>query len=175
VSRQNVYQFCCSHKEFAAEVQDAFEAAVDALEAEAHRRAFEGIDEPVIYKGQLMGDWVGPDGKGCDPDTPGAVFVPLTIKRYSDAVLIFLLKGLRRWRYGDKLDVRSQDGGLPAVARSVPVTVDGDPSSPQEQRPSLSSEALIAYRRHLEAMESADAPPALPPPAPLPSDPPPAY
>ena len=56
------------------------------LEAEAHRRAVEGVEEPVgWYKGVAGG----------------------TVRRYSDALLIFTLKGLLPDRYRERKDVRS--------------------------------------------------------------------
>ena len=59
--------------------------ATDVLEAEAHRRAVEGIEEPVgWYKGVAGG----------------------TVRRYSDVLLIFLLKSLRPERYRERVDVR---------------------------------------------------------------------
>ena len=30
---------------------------VDLLEAELHKRAFEGVERPVYYKGEQMGTW----------------------------------------------------------------------------------------------------------------------
>ena len=63
----------------------AKEDATDVLEAEAHRRAVEGIEEPVgWYKGEAGG----------------------TVRRYSDNLLMFLLKGARPERYRERYDVR---------------------------------------------------------------------
>jgi len=56
------------------EVWDSnIETAVDSLEKEAWRRAAEGVSEPIFHRGELVG----------------------TIKRYSDLLLIFLLKAHR--------------------------------------------------------------------------------
>ena len=59
---------------------------------EPRRRAHDGVDEPVVYQGELMGCWVMPDGAVVSKDTPGATLVPLTVKKYSDALLLALLK-----------------------------------------------------------------------------------
>ncbi len=61
------------------------------MKAEAMRRGKDGVDEPVIYQGEAMGAWVK-DGRIVSKDTPDATLVPLTVKRYSDALLTLLLK-----------------------------------------------------------------------------------
>ncbi len=63
----------------------AKEEVADLLEAEAYRRAVEGVEKPVgWYKGK-----------------PGGY-----VREYSDTLLIFLLKGLRPEKYGDRVEVR---------------------------------------------------------------------
>ncbi len=58
--------------------------AADRLEDEAWRRAVEGVEEPVgWYKGKQGG----------------------VVHRYSDTLLIFLMKGLMPERYGDRVEV----------------------------------------------------------------------
>lgn len=59
----------------------AMEMAGDRLEQEARRRAVEGVAEPVFYQGQPCG----------------------VVQRYSDTLLIFLLKGAKPDRYADRL------------------------------------------------------------------------
>ncbi len=74
--------------EFQAARESARFMAAEALEAEAIRRGFEGVEEPVgWYKGQ-----------------PGGY-----ITRYSDTLLIFLLKGALPNKYKDRMEFR---GGL---------------------------------------------------------------
>jgi len=58
----------------------------------AFRRGVEGYQEPVIYQGQLSGWYVDQYGRECQPDTPGARFRPLTVTKYSDTLLLALLK-----------------------------------------------------------------------------------
>jgi hypothetical protein len=53
------------------------DAGVDLLEAELHKRAFEGVERPVYYKGEQVGTW----------------------RFYSDALAMFLLKAHRPERY----------------------------------------------------------------------------
>jgi hypothetical protein len=58
--------------------------AVDVLEAEARRRAVEGVDEPVgWYQGVAGG----------------------TVRKYSDTLLIFLMKGAAPHKYRERHDV----------------------------------------------------------------------
>jgi hypothetical protein len=78
----------------------AIDDAADILEFEARRRAVKGVDVPVIYKGRLSQTYVDADGRMVSPYTPGAKLVPLTVKRYSDRLLMFLLRGARPEKYG---------------------------------------------------------------------------
>ena len=55
---------------FRADWDEALEEARELLEAEARRRAAIGVDEPVFYKGKVVGH----------------------IRKYSDNLLMFLLK-----------------------------------------------------------------------------------
>ena len=78
VHRTAAYKHRQTDKQFSQQWDEALERGADVLEDEARRRALEGVDEPVFYKGEKVG----------------------TVKKYSDLCLIFLLKGLRpqRWR-----------------------------------------------------------------------------
>jgi hypothetical protein len=68
---------------FAAAWDEAAEDGTDLLELECRRRAVEGVDRPVFYKGQQVG----------------------TVKEYSDRLLIFLLKANRPEKYRDNFDL----------------------------------------------------------------------
>ena len=65
--------------------QEAFaaakERAIDRLEEEARRRAVDGVPEPVFYKGEAVG----------------------AVRKYSDTLLIFLLKGALPNKYRDNV------------------------------------------------------------------------
>ncbi len=58
---------------------EALEEGTDLLDAEARRRAVIGIDKPVFYKGEVVG----------------------SITKYSDSLLMFLLKAHRPQKFGD--------------------------------------------------------------------------
>ena len=68
---------------------------MDRLEAEARRRAIEGIEKPVFYKGKMCyRDEVDPatgERRGTGE--------PLLIRKSSDVLLMFLLKGARPEKY----------------------------------------------------------------------------
>lgn len=82
VSRQLVYAHRKADPEFKLAWEAAAdEAAVTVLEAEAVRRATQGVDEPIVYKGEVTG----------------------TVRKYSDTLLIFLLKGAMREKYQDSI------------------------------------------------------------------------
>ncbi len=85
VGRSSHYRWLEKDPEYRAAFDLAKEDATDALEAEAHRRAVEGVEEQVgWYRGVAGG----------------------TVRRYSDVLLIFLLKSLRPERYRERVDVR---------------------------------------------------------------------
>lgn len=60
--------------------EEAYEEAIEHLEVEARRRAASGVDEPVFYLGQQVG----------------------AVRKYSDNLLMFLLKAARPERYKDR-------------------------------------------------------------------------
>src|ERR1700690_912102 len=92
MSRDLHYEWLAGDEKYPARFAAAWDRAVDALEAEAARRAFEGVVEPVFHAGRraldLLVDENGqikrkPDG------TPEAT--PAGVRKYSDTLLIFLL------------------------------------------------------------------------------------
>jgi hypothetical protein len=86
-SRTRVYELRKMDIAFAAAWDEAEEIATDGLEDEARRRAIEGVAEPLVSAGKLVR---GDDGQ------------PITVRRYSDNLLLALLKArrlLRRERF----------------------------------------------------------------------------
>ena len=69
--------------DFAKAYDDAKAQAVELLEAEAIRRAHDGVDEPVFYKGDECG----------------------AVRKYSDTLLQFLLRALNPAVYRDQLNL----------------------------------------------------------------------
>jgi hypothetical protein len=76
-SRTRVYELRKTNPAFASAWDDAEAIAYDLLEEEARRRALEGVPQPLVSAGKLVR---GDDGQ------------PITIQRYSDSLLLALLK-----------------------------------------------------------------------------------
>ncbi len=79
VSRRTHLNWRKRDRRFEAACQEALEIAIDDIEAEARRRAKDGTLEPVFYGGKPCG----------------------AIRRYSDTLLMFLLKAARPEKYRD--------------------------------------------------------------------------
>ncbi len=144
VGRRTVYERRDRDPEFAAAFADAKEDGVDVLEREAIHRGCEGYLEPVVHQGRIMGDWVNEAGEQVMPDAPGARFVPVAVRKFSDTLLANLLK----WkRYGDALNVQhtGPEGG-PVQFISVPS--ESAATSPADEPP------------FIEVADAADAGPA---------------
>jgi hypothetical protein len=86
-SRTRVYELRKQDTAFAGAWEAAEEQAADALEAEAWRRAVVGVPEPLVSSGKVVRD---DDGQ------------PLAIRRYSDTLMIALLKPRRPERFKDR-------------------------------------------------------------------------
>lgn len=117
VSRNTAYLHYHSNPAFAERWDDALEDAADVMEQEAQRRAVKGVEKPVIYKGEVAGTWVDDDNNMVPPGTPGARFVSLAVREYSDSLLMFLLKGARPEKYRDNYDLNKLANEL-ALART---------------------------------------------------------
>jgi hypothetical protein len=90
IGRSSHYRWL-DDSDYAEQFEQAKTDAVDVLEAEARRRAVEGWEEPVgWYKGQAGG----------------------TVRRYSDTLLIFLLKGAAPRKYRERMEVSGALKGL---------------------------------------------------------------
>lgn len=87
VERWKWYRLRRADPGFAAEWLDALEIGIDALEDEAMRRALEGGEEPVFYQGKIVG----------------------RVRKYSDTLLMFMLKSSRPERYRDRVGVEVAD------------------------------------------------------------------
>ncbi len=84
VHRLRHYEWLHADERYAEVFEQAHEIACDHLEAEARRRATQGWREPVFYQGQEVG----------------------SVQRYSDTLLIFLLKGARPDKFRDNATIR---------------------------------------------------------------------
>ena len=88
----------------------AWEQAMDTLEAEAARRAFEGVPEPVFHAGKRVLDVaVDEEGNIKRAESGKPIAVPAAIRKYSDTLLMFLLNGNRSNKYRQRTDARFVD------------------------------------------------------------------
>jgi len=82
VSLRQHYYWMDRDPEYAEAFQMAKEEATEVLEREAFRRGVEGWEEPVFYRGEEVGK----------------------ITRYSDQLLVVLLKGNKPEKYKDRVE-----------------------------------------------------------------------
>lgn len=107
IARGTVYGEWVKQPEFKAAFEQAAEDATDLLEEEARRRAIEGVPEAVHYQGVR-----------CD-----------TIQKYSDSLLMFLLRGKREaFREKRTVGVGVESGGTGGL-RKVIVEIDESPGA----------------------------------------------
>ena len=108
VARQTHYDWM-KIKEYAEAFARKTIEAAERLEEEARRRAVAGVDRPLTYQGQIT---MVRDQNGkpiLDPNTGKQQ--PVTVKDYSDTLLIFLMKGAMPQKYRDKIEHSGPRGG----------------------------------------------------------------
>lgn len=88
IARQTAYEWRSEIPEFAAAWDRAMRIGVSALEDEAHRRAFDGVEEPVHHMGVQVD----------------------TVRKYSDTLAIFLLKAHNPEKYRENQRVELAGG-----------------------------------------------------------------
>jgi hypothetical protein len=84
VEREELEQARRANRTFAKEWKTAQRAGAKALEREALRRALHGVPEPVVNEGKVVRDDHGR---------------PMSVQRYSDALLIEILRRPRPWNF----------------------------------------------------------------------------
>lgn len=99
IDKTTAYAEYHRNKVFAEQWDESIETATDSLEKEAIRRARDGTDEPIYYQGEKVG----------------------SVKRYSDALLMFLLRANRtKFRNDAKpVDDSERTKADPDVARAA--------------------------------------------------------
>ena len=91
IGTRTIRSWCESDPDFEADLKDAEEAWMDQVEKSAVQRAKDGFLEVVVSKGEVV----------MDPRTGD----PLMQRRFSDGLMMFVLKGRRRDVYGDKQEI----------------------------------------------------------------------
>jgi hypothetical protein len=100
LGRASTYEWRAEDDEFRKDWDDAVQIAADLLEEEAVRRAYEGVTEPVYQGGKLVGH----------------------VQKYSDTLLIFLLKGSKPRKYSERMQAQItgvDDGPVQFVVKSI--------------------------------------------------------
>ena len=97
VARSTVYHERQRNEEFALAWADVEEWSTEEMEQEARRRAVMGVQEPVYYRGELVGH----------------------VRKFSDTLLIFLLKARRPEIYRETIVHTGRDGGPIEVADDI--------------------------------------------------------
>lgn len=138
VTKRMVLEYAQQCREFEYECEQAEERFNDVLELEAIRRARDGIDKPIYFKGELVGHE----------------------RQYSDTLMSQLLKGRRARVYGDKKEVNFTGGVqvvLAPVAQldSLPTTPAGPAAvpSPKSPAPAIEGSAVSIPSTPLELEE----------------------
>lgn len=103
IARQSAYRHKSKFSGFSDDWEVALKIGMSTLEDEAVRRARDGVDEGIYYQGDVVGH----------------------VRKYSDTLLIFLLKAHKPEKYRDTFhhEMTGKDGGplgptivmLPAV------------------------------------------------------------
>jgi hypothetical protein len=98
IERSTAYRHRAAYPDFAEEWNEALDEAADRLEAEAWRRAVEGVLEPIYQKGEKVG----------------------VVRKYSDALMALLLKAHKPEKYRDRMDMTSGGDKLSAPIIYLP-------------------------------------------------------
>jgi len=139
-SRTRVYELRKADQEFAGAWEDAEEIATDRLEEEARRRAVKGVEEPLVSAGKLVRDENGQ---------------PITVTRYSDSLLLALLKAHRPPRRERPMrfqlkPLRSAADAAAAIASMAAAVAAGDIT------PSEAAELSALVEAFLYAIETSE-------------------
>jgi hypothetical protein len=87
IARVTPYRWCEADKKFAEAFADSAEEAIELMEWEARRRAMGEVQTPVYHNGEVVGH----------------------IPRYSDSLLMFLLRAHRPEKYRERYEHRVGD------------------------------------------------------------------
>jgi hypothetical protein len=139
-SRSRVYELRKLDPAFAAGWEETEETAADRLEDEARRRGVEGVPEPLVSAGKIVRD---DDGQ------------PIAIRRYSDNLLLALLRAHRpprrersvRFRLPALQSAADAAGAMAAITAGVAV---GDLT------PGEASELAKLVESYVKALEAGE-------------------
>lgn len=112
VSRGAVERARKTDADFSAAFDDAMEDALDFAEEELWRRAVHGDENPVIHQGRLCFDILRDENGNpvLDEDGNPQRGEQLTVRKYSDSLLQFLLQGRRKGVFANRTELTGADG-----------------------------------------------------------------
>ncbi|TLU72691.1 hypothetical protein [Lichenicoccus roseus] len=110
MTRRQLNELLEADAEFVRCYHEALEEAADMLEAEAWRRALEGVPHPIVNSGKPV----------LDPATGGT----LMVRRYSDTLLMMLLRGSKPDKFSLKAPVAAREDPLLVLKE---ISTDDDP------------------------------------------------
>jgi hypothetical protein len=93
IGRRTAYNHREADQAFASKWHEAIEEGCDDLESEARRRAMDGVEKPIFWRGQRVA----------------------TVREYSDTLLIFMLKAYRPEKFREV-----KPGTLEALLAKLP-------------------------------------------------------
>ena len=102
VTRGTPYRWAKEDEAFKAEWDEAEQQGIDRLEAEAFRRAHDGVEDYVVSQGKLV--YIVDEETGQK--------APLVKRVYSDALMSLLLKAHRPERYKDRHEMAIDADGV---------------------------------------------------------------
>jgi len=110
ISRDMHYDWRRTDPNYQERFEIAWDRGIDVLEAEAIRRALEGVVEPVFHGGKRALDYAVDENGVVKRDGAGKpIAVPATTVRRSDTLLMFALNGNRSGKYRQRTDARFVD------------------------------------------------------------------
>lgn len=108
--RDTVYDYFERHPELGDLWEACKDNAADVREAEAHRRAVEGVEEPIVSGGKVL---LMPHPEGKLDGSGEVIMVPVMRKVYSDRLLERFLEADRPQRFtrGSRVELTGRGGG----------------------------------------------------------------
>ena len=110
MTRRQLNDLLEADAEFVRSYQEALEEAADMLEAEAWRRALEGVPHPIVNSGKPV----------LDPVTGST----LMVRRYSDTLLMMLLRGSKPDKFSLKAPIALRENSMLVLKE---ISTDDDP------------------------------------------------
>lgn len=123
VNRATPYGWLKDDPDFAQALEEAKAQAVEVLETEAIRRAVEGVEEPYYQRGQVVG----------------------SVRRYSDNLLMFLLRGMAPQKYRDRSSVEVEV--TPEWVRQAAQELGIDPEAAVTEAEKIIAETVKRFRK----------------------------